>query len=43
MGHIVANLDNDIGWIKMIQSEVEYGWIHLTGEVMLMGSILILV
>ena len=30
MGHMVASLDHDTCWIKMIQREVVDGWIHLT-------------
>lgn len=43
MGHMVEGLNHDIGWKKMIQSEVEDGWIQLKGEVVLMGSIAVLV
>lgn len=43
MGHMVVGLDQDAGWTKMIQSKVVDGWVHLTGEVVLMGSILVLV
>jgi len=42
MGHMVGCLMEDIGQKVMIQSEVVDGWIHLTGEVAIMGSILVL-
>jgi len=43
MGHMVEGLDQDISWTKMIELEVENGWTHLTGEVVLMNFILPLV
>ena len=42
MGHMVANLNQGLGYTWMIQLEVADGWIHLTGEVVVMGSIPIL-
>jgi len=42
MGHMVAGLMVGIGQAGMIWSKVAGGWIHLTGEVVVMGSILVL-
>jgi len=41
MGLMVAGLDKDIGWIKMIQLEVEDIWIKLIGGLTLMDFILV--
>ena len=43
IGHMVVELNQDTCWTRMILLEVAYGWIHLTGEVVLMGSILFMV
>ena len=39
MGPILVGLNHDIGWTKMIQSELEDIWIHLTGDLAFMDFI----
>ena len=39
---MVAGLIGDTSRTGMTQSEVADGWIHLTGEVVVIGSILVL-
>ena len=43
MGHMLVGLRVGIGQTGMTQSKVADGWIHLTGEVVVMDSILVLV
>lgn len=43
MEHMVVGLMEDTCWIRMTQLKVVDGWIHLTREIVLMGSILVLV